>query len=83
MNRDVSAHVTRGHGLLEGFLARRRAGRANRLIRPELRGGRILDIACGSYPLFLSRCTFAERVGIDQVAEETHVDDPALKGSRS
>jgi SAM-dependent methyltransferase len=80
MNRDASAPVTRGHGLLEGFLARRRAGRANRLIRPELRRGRILDVGCGSYPLFLSRTTFAEKFGLDQVAEQTHHDDPALKG---
>ena len=80
MNRDASAHVTRGHGLLEGFLARRRARRANRLIRPEVRGGRILDVGCGSYPLFLSRTTFAEKFGIDQVAEDTHFNDPALKG---
>jgi SAM-dependent methyltransferase len=79
MNRDVSPHVTRGHGLLEGFLARRRAGRANRLIPTELRPGRILDVGCGLYPLFLSRCTFAEKFGIDQVVEETHPDDPALK----
>jgi SAM-dependent methyltransferase len=82
MNRDASAHVTRGHGLLEGFLARRRAGRANRLIRPEARGGRILDVGCGSYPLFLSQTTFAEKFGIDQVVEDTHFDDPALKGAR-
>jgi SAM-dependent methyltransferase len=81
MNRDGSTHVTRGHGLLEGFLANRRAHRANRLIRPELRSGRILDIGCGSYPLFLSRCTFAEKFGIDQVVEEGLLDDAALKGT--
>jgi SAM-dependent methyltransferase len=79
MNRDASAQVTRGHGLLEGFLARRRARRANRLIRAELRRGRILDVGCGSYPLFLSRTAFAEKFGLDQVVEETHLDDPALK----
>ena len=77
----MSAQVTRGHGLLEGFLARRRAARANRLIRSELRRGRILDVGCGSYPLFLSRCTFAEKFGIDQVVEDAQADDPALQGT--
>jgi hypothetical protein len=47
-------HFTRGRGLLEPWLAKMRAQRANRLIPAELRAGRILDIGCGSFPYFLS-----------------------------
>ena len=58
--------VTRGSGLLEPFLARLRAGRANKLIPKELRQGRILDIGCGSYPYFLSHTSFTEKFSVDQ-----------------
>ena len=60
--------VTRGYGLLEGFLARQRARRADSLIPERARKGRILDIGCGSYPSFLTKSRFAERYGIDRVA---------------
>jgi hypothetical protein len=42
---------TRGKGFFEPFLARLRAKKANRLITKDLRGGRILDIGCGTFPL--------------------------------
>ncbi|MEZ0395020.1 MAG: class I SAM-dependent methyltransferase [Anaerolineales bacterium] len=58
---------TRGDGLLESFLARQRAWRANRLIPGELRGGRILDIGCGTYPYFLAHTAFVEKFGVDQI----------------
>lgn len=58
--------VTRGSGLLEGFLARLRADQANKLIPPELRSGRILDIGCGSEPYFLAHTSFTEKFAIDQ-----------------
>ena len=60
--------VTRGHGLLEGFLAGQRARRANSLIPDEMRTGRILDVGCGSYPGFLIGTRFGERYGVDRVA---------------
>jgi SAM-dependent methyltransferase len=60
--------VTRGSGLLEGFLARQRARRANSLIPESSRTGRILDVGCGSYPAFLLSTRFAERYGVDRVA---------------
>lgn len=60
--------VTRGHGLLEGFLARQRASRADSLIPEVLRKGRILDIGCGSLPAFLIGTRFGERYGLDKVA---------------
>jgi SAM-dependent methyltransferase len=59
--------VTRGHGILEPFLARQRSKIANRLIPEHHRGGRILDIGCGSYPYFLSHTSFRQKFAIDQV----------------
>ena len=58
--------VTRGHGLLEGFLSRWRARMANKKIPERLRGGRILDIGCGAFPRFLTRVDFSEKYGVDQ-----------------
>lgn len=67
--RTVSnSRVTRGDGMLERFLAQRRARMADRLIPPGHRAGRILDIGCGRYPFFLSTTDFAERFGIDKLA---------------
>jgi SAM-dependent methyltransferase len=59
--------VTRGSGLLEGFLARQRSRQARRLIPPSSSSGRVLDIGCGSYPLFLVGSEFAEKFGLDRV----------------
>lgn len=60
--------MTRGHGLLEGFLARQRTSRAEALLASTPLSGRVLDIGCGTYPLFLLQSRFAERFGIDRVA---------------
>lgn len=60
-------HFTRGRGLLEPWLAKMRAQRANRLIPAELRKGRILDIGCGSYPYFLSHTVFQQKFAVDQL----------------
>lgn len=62
-------NVTRGYGLLESFLAKKRAGMANSLVAPELRTGRILDIGCGTVPYFLLNTKFAERYGLDKVTQ--------------
>jgi SAM-dependent methyltransferase len=58
---------TRGKGLLEPVLARLRTQRANGLIPPELRSGRILDIGCGSFPYFLAHTAFQEKFAVDQL----------------
>ncbi len=58
--------VTRGKGLLEPYLARLRANKANSLIPDHLRNGRILDIGCGTYPYFLAHTYFKEKYAIDQ-----------------
>jgi ubiquinone/menaquinone biosynthesis C-methylase UbiE len=40
---------------------------ANNLIPAPHRNGRLLDIGCGSFPLFLSQTVFREKHGIDRV----------------
>ncbi|GJM27362.1 MAG: hypothetical protein DHS20C16_37770 [Phycisphaerae bacterium] len=60
--------ATRGHGLLEGFLARQRMTMADRLIPDAARAGRVLDIGCGSFPLFLTQTQFAEKFGVDRTS---------------
>jgi SAM-dependent methyltransferase len=62
-----ATQYTRGKGLLEPFLARWRTERANRLIPPALREGRILDIGCGSFPYFLAHTAFKEKFAVDQL----------------
>jgi hypothetical protein len=57
---------TRGYGLLEPLLAKRRASIANRFIPEAHRNGRILDIGCGSFPYFLSHTFFKEKFAVEQ-----------------
>jgi len=64
---DGDRRFTRGHGLLEPWVAKLRARQANRLIPAHLRSGRILDIGCGSQPYFLSHTSFREKYAIDQL----------------
>ncbi|HAJ44576.1 MAG: methyltransferase [Parcubacteria group bacterium GW2011_GWC1_43_61] len=59
--------VTRGYGLLEKFLAKKRSKMADNLIPLNCRKGRILDIGCGSFPLFLVGVDFAEKYGLDKI----------------
>jgi len=66
--------ATRGYGLLEGFLARKRAEMANKLIPSHLRKGRILDIGCGTYPFFLFNMSFSEKYGLDKAVQESDFD---------
>lgn len=69
MEISVDSNVTRGYGLLEGFLAGQRVKIANKLIPDEYRKGKILDIGCGSYPLFLTSTEFANKYGLDKVVK--------------
>jgi SAM-dependent methyltransferase len=75
-----TTRYTRGQGLLEPFLARRRARQANELIPEHLRTGRILDIGCGSFPYFLSHTSFREKYAIDQLppAPESLASGPEI-----
>lgn len=56
---------TRSFGLLESFLASRRANIANKFIPAFYRKGRILDIGCGVFPVFLLKTDFKEKYGMD------------------
>ncbi len=66
--------VTRGYGVLEGLLAQQRRRVANRLIPSGHQKGRLLDIGCGTYPLFLVGAEFSEKYGLDKVAQTSDVD---------
>jgi SAM-dependent methyltransferase len=66
---NINAKGTRGWGLLEGFLIKKRAGKANSFIKQKHRSGRILDVGCGSYPYFLSSTEFTQKYGIDPSVE--------------
>jgi SAM-dependent methyltransferase len=73
--------ATRGFGLLEGFLAKKRAQKANTLIPQSYRIGRILDIGAGTYPVFLMSTTFSEKFGIDKTFSglwQTELKDHSL-----
>ncbi len=74
-----SKRVTRGHGLLEGMLARRRIDMAKRLIPASHREGRILDIGHGAFPLFLSQVEAKECHGIDRISVQA-ADEWARQG---
>lgn len=65
----MTDRATRGQGLLEGYLARKRAALAIELLEEVPRSGRILDMGCGSHPLFLMSCGFGERHGVDQILD--------------
>lgn len=63
-------NVTRGYGLLERFLAKKRGKMADSLIPLNHRKGRILDIGCGSYPIFLLGIDFTEKYGLDKIGNK-------------
>src|ERR1035437_2581193 len=71
-------NVTRGSGLLEEFLAKKRAKLANSLISKSHRSGRILDVGCGSYPYFLTTTKFKEKYGIDPSVNLSLVEDAGI-----
>ena len=62
--------LTRGSGLLETFLAHRRAEMANRLIPSISRRGCIAGIGCGRHPYFLLNTIFSRKIGLDKSIEE-------------
>jgi SAM-dependent methyltransferase len=71
----VCSDVTRGKGLLEGFLAGMRTTKANALIPSRLREGRILDIGCGPRPFFLLNTPFSEKYGLDKEVAGDQFED--------
>jgi len=57
--------LTRGFGLLENFLAKKRTNIANKLVHKNHKKNRVLDIGCGTFPYFLLSSNANERYGID------------------
>ena len=74
----MAERVTRGHGLLEGFLARRRAAMARKLLAGVRRDGHLLDVGCGTHPLFLLGSDFRQRTGLDRVLPENASGPPGV-----
>ena len=71
-------NVTRGDGLLEGFLAKKRAKMANNHLKNTGKG-RILDIGCGSFPYFLTTTGFKEKYGVDPSLKNIKLKNIKLK----
>lgn len=71
-------NVTRGFGLFEDFLAKKRTSRANNLLNNVSRS-RILDIGCGSYPYFLLNVDFKEKYGVDPSLTTLNIKDLKLE----
>ena len=74
----MTNNLTRGDGLLEGYLAKKRADKANKLLK-DTRREVILDIGCGSFPYFLLNTSFNKKYGIDPSLGTTSVKDLILK----
>lgn len=64
---------TRGSGLLESFLSKKRTRRAKALISLQPKHS-VLDIGCGSEPLFLSSIEAFTRVGVERFPPSRHDD---------
>jgi SAM-dependent methyltransferase len=80
--RAAARRPTRGHGILEGFIARRRMNAALRAIPQRLQGAEILDVGCGSHPFFLLAAPFSRKVGVDQIEPVAGATPPGLELSR-
>ncbi len=63
---EPGTRATRGSGFLEPFLAHRRYLMAQSLIPSEYRKGCIVDIGCGTRPLFLAGSGFVNKIGLDK-----------------
>jgi ubiquinone/menaquinone biosynthesis C-methylase UbiE len=59
--------ATRGYGVFENFLSTQRSNIAMSLIRPVETKERILDIGCGTTPVFLSKVDFSDKYGLDKI----------------
>jgi len=67
--KKYTKRCTRGKGILEKFLSKKRASTTNKLIPQEYRSGKILDIGCGNFPFFLSHIKFRKKYGIEKNAK--------------
>lgn len=71
-------YATRGSGLLEVFLAKKRAQKALGLAE-GINQGRVLDIGCGNYPLFLVSSKFEVKIGIDKSLDKNLINKLSRK----
>jgi len=69
-----TSHIVEGYGPLDVFLGKQRYKIAHKQIRSANKRGRILDIGCGSYPLFLMTIDFAEKYGLDKNIEVSAIE---------
>ena len=60
--------------MLESFLSTQRSDFASSLIRPIPIKKRILDIGCGTTPVFLSKIDFVEKYGLDKINDSIRQD---------
>ncbi|MBN1766361.1 MAG: class I SAM-dependent methyltransferase [Sedimentisphaerales bacterium] len=72
-------HVVKGYGILDRFLAVQRHKIAARKLTPIDKKDRILDLGCGSYPLFLLNSDFSEKYGLDQEVRPSLIEDMKQK----
>jgi SAM-dependent methyltransferase len=71
-------NVVRGYGPLDVFLAKQRHKIAKNKIKSAHKTGRILDVGCGNYPLFLLNINFPEKYGLDKISH-TEPDENIIK----
>jgi len=72
-----TSHIVEGYGPLDLFLAKQRYRLVKKKIVSANNAGRLLDIGCGSYPLFLKLIDFKERYGLDK-----NIDSSAIEKMR-
>jgi SAM-dependent methyltransferase len=72
--------MTRGSGLLEAFLARKRHAVAESLIPSAVTRCCIVDLGCGNYPAFLMTMRFSQKIGLDKEVDPDLAKDMREQG---
>lgn len=73
-------NVVRGYGPLDVFLAKQRHKIAQKKIRYADKTGRILDVGCGNYPLFLLNVNFSQKYGLDKISQDNPDENITKQG---
>jgi len=71
--------LTRGFGLLENYLAKKRASMANKLIGHHSNHNVVLDIGCGTFPYFLVSSNAKEKYGLDPSVDTSILNKKGIK----
>ena len=74
-----TTNVTRGFGLLETFLSNQRMKIATKIIKDHEKNGAILDIGCGTNPIFLVNSNFRKKFGIDKEINNLEIKNQGIK----